>query len=73
MTHYHRRVLARLLGLPVHRITMRDTDAGGNFGVRGDFFPEDFLVPFLAIRTGRPVKWTEDRAEHLVATNHARE
>lgn len=73
VTHYHRRVLARLLGLPVHRITMRDTDAGGNFGVRGDFFPEDFLVPFLAIRTGRPVKWTEDRAEHLVATNHARE
>jgi CO/xanthine dehydrogenase Mo-binding subunit len=73
VTHYHRRVLARLLGIPVHRITMRDTDAGGNFGVRGDFFPEDFLVPFLAIRTGRPVKWTEDRAEHLVATNHARE
>jgi CO/xanthine dehydrogenase Mo-binding subunit len=73
VTHYHRRVLSRLLGLPVHHITMRDTDAGGNFGVRGDFFPEDFLVPFLAIRTGRPVKWTEDRAEHLVATNHARE
>ena len=73
VTHYHRRVLSRLLGLPVNRITMRSTDAGGNFGVRGDFFPEDFLVPFLAIRTGRPVKWTEDRAEHLVATNHARE
>ena len=73
VTHYHRRVLSRLLELPVHRITMRSTDAGGNFGVRGDFFPEDFLVPFLAIRTGRPVKWTEDRAEHLVATNHARE
>ena len=73
VTHYHRRVLSRLLDLPVHKITMRSTDAGGNFGVRGDFFPEDFLVPFLAIRTGRPVKWTEDRAEHLVATNHARE
>jgi CO/xanthine dehydrogenase Mo-binding subunit len=73
VTHYHRRVLSRLLRLPVNRITMRSTDAGGNFGVRGDFFPEDFLVPFLAIRTGRPVKWTEDRAEHLVATNHARE
>jgi carbon-monoxide dehydrogenase large subunit/6-hydroxypseudooxynicotine dehydrogenase subunit gamma len=73
VTHYHRRVLSRLLGLPVNRIHMRSTDAGGNFGVRGDFFPEDLLVPFLAIRTGRPVKWTEDRAEHLVATNHARE
>ncbi len=73
VTHYHRRVLSRLLGLPVNRIHMRSTDAGGNFGVRGDFFPEDLLVPLLAIRTGRPVKWTEDRAEHLVATNHARQ
>ncbi len=73
VTHYHRRVLSRLLGLSVNRIHMRTTDAGGNFGVRGDFFPEDLLVPLLAIRTRRPVKWTEDRAEHLVATNHARE
>ncbi len=73
VTHYHRRVLSRLLGLPVNRIHMRSTDAGGNFGVRGDFFPEDLLVPLLAIRTRRPVKWTEDRAEHLVATNHARD
>jgi CO/xanthine dehydrogenase Mo-binding subunit len=73
VTHYHRRVLSRLLSLPVNRIHMRSTDAGGNFGVRGDFFPEDLLVPLLAIRTRRPVKWTEDRAEHLVATNHARE
>ena len=31
------------------------------------------LVPFAALRLGRPVKWIEDRAEHLVATNHARE
>jgi CO/xanthine dehydrogenase Mo-binding subunit len=73
VTHYHRRVLSRLLQIPVNRIGMCGTDAGGNFGVRGDFFPEDFLVPFLAIRTGRPVKWIEDRAEHIMATNHARE
>lgn len=73
VTHYHRRVLATLLGLPIHRIHMRNTDAGGNFGVRGDFFPEDFLVPWLARRTGRPVKWTEDRSEHFITINHARE
>ena len=52
---------------------MRSTDAGGNFGVRGDFFPEDFLVPFGSKLLGRPVKWVEDRAEHLTSTNHARE
>jgi carbon-monoxide dehydrogenase large subunit/6-hydroxypseudooxynicotine dehydrogenase subunit gamma len=73
VTHYHRRVLSALLGIPVSRIHMRGTDAGGNFGVRGDFFPEDFLVPWLARRLERPVKWTEDRGEHLVAINHARE
>ncbi|MQA75299.1 MAG: molybdopterin-dependent oxidoreductase [Solirubrobacterales bacterium] len=73
VTHYHRRVLSRLLGIPINRIHMRGTDAGGNFGVRGDFFPEDFLIPWLARRLGRPVKWTEDRGEHLVAINHARE
>jgi CO/xanthine dehydrogenase Mo-binding subunit len=73
VTHYHRRVLSRLLGIPLSRIHMRGTDAGGNFGVRGDFFPEDFLVPWLARQLGRPVKWTEDRGEHMVAINHARE
>ena len=73
VTHYHRRVISTLLGIPVSSIHMRNTDAGGNFGVRGDFFPEDFLVPWLARRLGRPVKWTEDRREHLVTINHARE
>ena len=73
VTHYHRRVLARMLGLPVTRITMRWTDVGGSFGVRGDFFPEDFLVAYLAVQHGCAVKWVEDRAEHLVATTHARE
>ena len=73
VTHYHRRVLARMLGLPLTRITMRWTDSGGSFGVRGDFYPEDFLVAYLAMRYGCAVKWVEDRAEHLVATNHARE
>lgn len=73
VTHYHRRVLSALLGIPVSSIRMRGTDAGGNFGVRGDFFPEDFLVPWLSRRLERPVKWTEDRSEHMVAINHARE
>ncbi|MFE9256597.1 molybdopterin cofactor-binding domain-containing protein [Streptomyces sp. NPDC006879] len=71
--HVNRRILAGLLALPEHRIQMRVSDAGGSFGIRGEFYPEDFLVPLLCLRTGRPVKWTEDRAEHLVAANHARE
>ena len=73
VAHYHRRVLSRLLGLSLNQIEYRPTDSGGSFGVRGDFFPEDFLVAYLAYKLGRPIKWIEDRAEHLVATNHARQ
>jgi CO/xanthine dehydrogenase Mo-binding subunit len=73
VTHYHRRVLSGLLGLPLSHIHYRPTDSGGSFGVRGDFYPEDYLVAYLACTTGRPVKWIEDRNEHLIATNHARE
>lgn len=73
VTHYHRKVLARLLKRSPASIHMRSTDAGGSFGVRGDFFPEDFLVAYGAVLTGRPVKWIEDRAENLTTTNHARE
>lgn len=73
VTHYHRQVLARLLGRSPASIHMRPTDAGGSFGVRGDFFPEDFLAAYAAVLTGGPVKWIEDRAENLTTTNHARE
>ncbi len=70
---FNRDVLAGLLGLPEDLIHVHAVDAGGGFGVRGEFYPEDFLVPWLALRLGRPVKWTEDRAEHLVAVNHSRQ
>jgi carbon-monoxide dehydrogenase large subunit len=71
--HFNRRLLARLLGLPEERVHYVRTDVGGSFGARGEFYPEDFLVPYLALRLGRPVRWVEDRREHLLATNHARE
>ena len=52
---------------------MIEVDVGGGFGVKGEFYPEDFLIPFAARLVGRPVKWIEDRREHLMATNHSRE
>ena len=70
---YNRRVLAGMLSLPETAIDMIETDIGGGFGVRGEFYPEDFLIPLAAMRLRRPVKWIEDRCEHLMATNHARE
>ncbi|HEY3098783.1 MAG TPA: molybdopterin cofactor-binding domain-containing protein, partial [Methylomirabilota bacterium] len=50
-----------------------EVDVGGSFGVRGEFYPEDLLIPLAAMRLGRPVKWIEDRRESFVATNHSRE
>ena len=71
--HFNRAVLARMLELPVDAVRLVEVNVGGAFGVRGEFYPEDYLVPLAARRTGRPVKWIEDRFEHFVATNHARE
>ncbi|HEY1362014.1 MAG TPA: xanthine dehydrogenase family protein molybdopterin-binding subunit [Xanthobacteraceae bacterium] len=69
----NRRILAKQLGLPESAVRLVENDVGGGFGARGEFYPEDFLVPFAARTTGRPVRWIEDRREHLMATNHARE
>jgi carbon-monoxide dehydrogenase large subunit len=68
-----RRTLAKNMDLPEDCIDMIQPDVGGGFGVRGEFYPEDFLIPFCARKLGRPVKWTEDRRENLLSSNHSRE
>lgn len=70
--HFNRQILADLLGRPESSVRMVESDVGGAFGVRGEFYPEDFLVPWAAIALGRPVQWIEDRREHMMATNHSR-
>ena len=70
---WNRDLLAGLLGMDETLIHVHAVDAGGGFGVRGEFYPEDFLIPWLAIRLRRPVKWAEDRTEHLMAVNHSRQ
>jgi len=70
---FNRRMLAEKMGLPESAVDLVENDVGGGFGARGEFYPEDFLIPFAARLTGRPVKWTEDRRENLMATQHARD
>jgi carbon-monoxide dehydrogenase large subunit len=70
---FNRRILAKQIGLPEAAIEMIENDVGGGYGARGEFYPEDFLIPFAARHVNRPVKWTEDRRENLMAMNHARE
>jgi carbon-monoxide dehydrogenase large subunit len=69
----NRRMLAAAMGLQESQVEMIEVDVGGGFGSRGEFYPEDFLIPFAARHVGRPLKWIEDRREHLMTANHARE
>ena len=59
-----RGMLAKQIGLPESAIDLIEGDVGGGFGMRGEFYPEDFLIPFAARHLDRPVKWIEDRREH---------
>ena len=68
-----RGMLAKQIGLPESAVDLIEGDVGGGFGMRGEFYPEDFLIPFAARHLDRPVKWIEDRREHLLTCNHARE
>jgi carbon-monoxide dehydrogenase large subunit len=70
---FNRRLLAQMLGMEETRVDMMEVDVGGGFGARGEFYPEDFLIPFAARHLKRAVRWVEDRREHLMAMNHARE
>ena len=73
VTYFNRRHLAAAFGLPEHAVELIEVDVGGGFGGRGELYPEDYLVPIASRRAGRPVKWIEDRREHLMAANHSRE
>ncbi|WP_229749484.1 xanthine dehydrogenase family protein molybdopterin-binding subunit [Flexivirga endophytica] len=71
--HDCQRIIANVLQLSLADVHMRHTAIGGNFGVKGGVFPEHIMTAWAALQLGRPVKWTEDRLEHMVATSHARE
>jgi aerobic carbon-monoxide dehydrogenase large subunit len=71
--HINRTILAPIFGLPPGSLRLTEVDVGGGFGVRGELYPEDVLACLGALRLSRPVKWIEDRREHLIATNHSRQ
>jgi len=71
--HINRTILAPIFGIPVGALRLTEVDVGGGFGVRGELYPEDILVPLAAMKLGRPVKWIESRRENLMSANHARE
>ncbi len=71
--HTVRTALAISLGVPAHKIRVIAPDLGGGFGVKQDIYPEETIIPLVAERIGRPVRWIETRREHFVCTAHSRE
>lgn len=66
-----RDALADLLDIPGSRITVIAPDVGGGFGGKTSLYQEEMLVCALARKLGRPVRWTSDRMEDLIATSQA--
>jgi carbon-monoxide dehydrogenase large subunit len=71
--HHARDHIAACLRLPIDRVRVIAPDVGGGFGTKEHVYPDEIMVCLAAIRSGRPVKWIEDRRENLMATLHARD
>jgi len=67
-----REVIAEVVGLPVSAVRVRVPGIGGGFGSKANYYGEEIICCVLTRRSGRPVKYVEDRSESFVATSHAR-
>jgi carbon-monoxide dehydrogenase large subunit len=73
MPHLVRRQIAAQLNLAEEAVRVIAPDIGGGFGPKVFVYPEEILVPFLALQLNRAVKWIEDRREHFISTAHGRD
>ncbi len=71
--HQLRTHLSRLLGIPENRVRVITPEVGGGFGAKAEVYPEDILTAALAVRLGRPVRWTADRRDDMAAMVHGRD
>jgi 2-furoyl-CoA dehydrogenase large subunit len=63
-------LVARVLGLPENRLRfIVPSDIGGSFGIKSSIYPYLALIGLTAMKLGVPVKWIEDRREHLLASS----
>ena len=72
VSHFVQQGLTVALELPPHKIRVIAPDLGGGFGTKASGYAEDALIPIAAVALGRPVKWIEDRREHMMGATHAR-
>jgi carbon-monoxide dehydrogenase large subunit len=65
--------VSEMIHLPEDSIRVIAPEVGGGFGPKVNVYPEEILTPYLAKHLGRPVRWIEDRREHLLGTAHSRD
>ena len=70
--HGLRNDLATALGMPQNLIRVIAPEVGGGFGVKFGCYPEDAILAALARLYRMPLRWTETRVEHMMATTHGR-
>ncbi|MDG6927429.1 MAG: xanthine dehydrogenase family protein molybdopterin-binding subunit [Nitrososphaerota archaeon] len=64
--------LSAALGLPRDALRVMQADTGGAFGSKSAVYPEYVIASYISMKTGKPVKWTESREEHLMASRPGR-
>ena len=71
--HLVAEAIAESLRLDEKSVRVVACDVGGGFGLKAHVYTEEILLPWIALRLQKTVKWIEDRSEHLQAANHARD
>jgi aerobic carbon-monoxide dehydrogenase large subunit len=71
--HVIRTIMADRLGISESKLRVVAPDVGGGFGPKNNFHPEELAIAALSMKLNRPLRWIEDRREHLIASPHARE
>jgi len=70
--HLMRSLVAGMLGIAENKLRVVAPEVGGGFGCKLNVYAEEALMAFIAMRTGKPVKWIESRREHMLTTIHGR-
>jgi carbon-monoxide dehydrogenase large subunit len=73
MPHFLGSIISKVLDVPAQRVRVIAPEVGGGFGQKMCTSPEEIVLPWVAVQLGRPVKWIEDRREHLLAATQAKE
>ncbi|MDA4128972.1 MAG: xanthine dehydrogenase family protein molybdopterin-binding subunit [Thaumarchaeota archaeon] len=71
--HVMRTFLSQVLGFAENHIRVIAPSVGGGFGIKSAIFPDEVSVVILSLKLGRPVKWAEERREHLLVAGHERQ